>query len=398
VNRMQWQLLTRLARWIGILLIVLITATGCGKVPGISLGTGTEVPTQPPPSGTDPDLPAEEPHAPPALAIREVVGYYTGPEGTIPTSESVLVSQAEHLSYISGFWYQIDPHHISELRTMDNAPEGEIRRTVDLAHSLGVKVEALFHNLLYGSGNISRTVINKLLTDPQAASKLADNLLALVEQMAFDGINIDIEWVAPASRDSFTAFVKIIADKLRSAGVRVSISVPAKTWDDPLNGWAGGYDYAALGALVDRVMLMTYDEHGYSTGPGAVASSGWVREVVSYAVREIPAEKLLVGLPAYGFDWASNAYSPVYLDYKRAMAPVERGQAILQWDTATNVPKYFYRDHSGVLHQVWFENAASSSWKLDLVQEFNLRGFTLWRLGMEDPAMWAVVGQKLIAE
>jgi spore germination protein len=397
VERMRWQHLPRLVHWVNILLIVLITTTGCGKVPGISLGNGTKVPTQPLPGTAEPASPEDEPKTPSLLAMREVVGYYTGPEGTIPTSESVLVKQAEHLSYIAGFWYQIHPDHISELRTMDNAPEWEIRRIVDLAHSLGVKVEVLFHNLLYGSGNTSRTVINRLLADPTAINSLADNLISLVERMAFDGVNIDIEWVAPSSRSSFTAFVKILAEKLREAGVRVSLSVPAKTWDDPNNGWAGGYDYAALGALVDRVMLMTYDEHGYSTGPGAVASSGWVRQVVSYAVQVIPAEKLLVGLPSYGFDWADNKSVPTYLDYQRAMVPVHGGKATLQWDTSANVPKYLYRDVSGVTHQVWFENASSSSWKLDLVHEFNLCGFTLWRLGMEDPALWEVVGQKMIA-
>jgi spore germination protein YaaH len=227
---------------------------------------------------------------------------------------------------------------------------------------------------------------------------LADNLAKLVQRMHFDGINIDIEYVAPESRLAFTQFVKVVADRLHQDGIRVSISVPAKTWDDPANGWAGGYDYQALGNLVDRMMLMTYDEHGYSTGDGPVASSGWVRNVVRYAVGQVPGYKLLVGLPAYGFDWTSSKSYPVYLDYKQAMTPVQNKMATLQWDATANVPKYAYTDAAGATHKVWFENASSSTWKLDLVKEFGLRGFSLWRAGMEDPALWSVVGQKMRAE
>jgi spore germination protein YaaH len=282
---------------------------------------------------------------------------------------------------------------------MWNSPEEEIKDTVRMAHDHGVKVEALFHNLLYGSSAISEQVVTHLLTDRRLSEQLAHNLVELAKRMEFDGINIDIEFVPPSMRHQFTAFVGTISRALRRENIRVSLSVPAKTGDDPWNGWSGGYDYAALGALVDRLMLMTYDEHGWaSETDGPIASAGWVERVVQHAVREVPADKLILGIPAYGFRWTSGQKNPVYLDYVTAMGPVWRGEAVLRWDNEAQVPMYRYGGADGALHRVWFENASSSSWKLDIMQRYGLRGFALWRAGMEDPDFWRLVGQKMKAE
>lgn len=382
----------RMTRTFSLLLSLplLLTLSGC-SLPGVSLGDGTQVPN-----------PGNGGSAPPVsesgLSSKEVLLYYTGPEGAMPGSEGVLRAQSDQVSYISGFWYQIDPNRLDTLRTMGNAPVDEIRNTVALAHARGVKVEALFHNLLYGNSASSQQVIGKLLADPELSARLAENMASIVGDMRFDGVNIDIEYVPPEYRQEFTRYVQIVTTRLHREGVRVSISVPAKYWDDPHNGWAGGYDYAALGAVVDRMILMTYDEYGYSSPTdGPVASAGWVRRVLEYAVQQVPAQKLLLGLPAYGFDWASNKSAPVYLDFAGAMAPVRSGLALLKWDDAAKVPKYVYTDSKGVTHKVWFENASSSSWKLDMVKEFGLRGFALWRAGMEDPELWNVVRQKMRA-
>lgn len=377
----------------------LLLLPGCSWLSSLGLGRGTAIPpaVADPGDETSPEQPPSSPST--VLPEREIVVYYVGPEGAIPSSESVLRSEAGQLSYITGFWYQIDARNPARLVPMANSPEDAIRQAVALAHESGVKVEALFHNLLYGSSSVSQAVIGQLMADKQLAAELAENLAGLAARMEFDGINIDIEFVPPASRQPFTEFVQLIAQRLRREDLRVSISVPAKTSDDPLNGWAGGYDYPALGAAVDRVLLMTYDEHGWASQVGGpIASSGWTERVVAYASQSVPTSKLLVGIPAYGFRWTKGQATPVYLDYVAAMTPVWQGQASLGWDAAGNVPAYRYTDKSGASHEVWFENAASSSWKLDLVQRYGLRGFALWRAGMEDPSLWGVVAQKMRAE
>lgn len=378
----------RLTRLVILMLCVAGMLSGCALLPGLSLGRGPQVPNPP-----------DNPNPHPALPQREVVIYYCGPEGAIPGSEQVLRQHHDKISYITGFWYQIDRHDPGRVIPMWNSPEHEIRRVTDLAHSHGVKVEALFHNLLYGSSATSEEVATRLLTDPRLGARLAEELVDLATRMHFDGIHIDVEFVPPRLRHQFTAFVETIATALRRANIRVSIAVPAKTYDDPLNGWSGGFDYAALGAVVDRLALMTYDEHGWASDAGGpIASAGWSERVVEYAVREVPPHKIILGIPAYGFRWTEGTPKPVYLDYMAAMGPVWRGEAALGWDAKGQVPMYQYGGSHGTMHKVWFENAASSSWKLDIMQRYQLRGFALWRAGMEDPDLWRVVAQKMRAE
>lgn len=398
----------RVPRWSPCLVILILCAagalSGCTWLPGLSLGRGEHVPK--PPTDESEQVPGppkdESPGDPkpgPVLPQREVVIYYCGPEGAIPGSEQVLRQHHDKISYITGFWYQIDRHDPARVVPMSNSPEHEIQGVTDLAHSHGVKVEALFHNLLYGSSATSQEVATRLLADQRLSARLAEELVALATHMQFDGINIDVEFVPPRLRHQFTAFVEIIATALQRENIRVSLSIPAKTSDDPSNGWSGGYDYAALGAIVDRLMLMTYDEHGWASDTGGpIASAGWAERVVEYAVREVPPHKILLGIPAYGFRWTEGNKKPVYLDYAAAMGPIWRGEAVLGWDARGQVPMYQYGGSNGTMHKVWFEDAASSSWKLDTMQRYQLRGFALWRAGMEDPDLWRVVAQKMRAE
>ena len=372
-----------------LLICLLVILSGCSLLPGLVPGRGEQLPS----------IPDDDPYSDAGLPAGEAVIYYCGDEGAIPGSEQILRQHHDRISYITGFWYQIEASNPTRLIPMWNSPEEEIKDAVRLAHSHGVKVEALFHNLLYGSSSMSEQIATRLITDRRLSEQLAQNLVDLARRMEFDGINNDIEFVPPALRHQFTAFVEIISRALKRESIRVSLSVPAKTGDDPWNGWSGGYDYGALGALVDRLMLMTYDEHGWaSESDGPIASAEWVERVVQYAVREVPADKLILGIPAYGFRWTSGQRNPVYLDYVTAMGPIWRGEAVLGWDNEAQVPMYRYGGSDGNLHRVWFENASSSSWKLDIMRRYQLRGFALWRAGMEDPDFWRVVGQKMKAE
>src|SRR5690606_33046625 len=160
-------------------------------------------------------------------------------------------------------------------------------------------------------------------------------------------------------RNNLTAFVERAAKRMREAGLEVSIAVPSKTWDDPHNGWSGAFDYRRIGEAVDRVILMTYDEHGFVSGPGPIASSPWVENVVKYAVSQIPAEKVFVGLAGYGFDWPTHgSAAPRYISYRQAIEQSRRLGVSPKWDNRSNTPHYTYWDQHGNRRDVWFEDAA----------------------------------------
>src|SRR5207249_4479150 len=72
---------------------------------------------------------------------------------------------------------------------------------------------------------------------------------------------------------------------------------------DTTTGWAGATDYAALAPSLDFAIIMTYEYSGAASPPGSTAPQPWVDQVVAYATRVIPPQKVLLGVAFYGRDW-----------------------------------------------------------------------------------------------
>ena len=129
-----------------------------------------------------------------------------------------------------------------------------------------------------------------------------------------------------------------------------------------------GHDYAALGSAVDAALLMTY-EWGYTYGPPmAVAPLPNVRAVLDYAVTELPPEKILLGIPNYGYDWplpyVQGETKAASLSNQAAIELAIRHQIAIHYDETAQSPYFHYTDEAGTVHEVWFEDARSLSAKL----------------------------------
>ena len=117
--------------------------------------------------------------------------------------------------------------------------------------------------------------------------------------------------------------------------------------------------------------------------------------MVKYSLTKLPAEKILLGVAGFGFDWNTYTGTSSYLSYQMAANTARQYNKWFQWDANQQVPYYGYTDSNGSWHSVYFENASSLAAKLDTVNNYHLGGIALWRLGLEDPASWKVIKDKL---
>ena len=156
-----------------------------------------------------------------------------------------------------------------------------------------------------------------------------------------------------------------------------------------------------MGAAANRAMLMTY-EWGYSQGPPmAVAPINMVRRVVDYAITAIPREKLSLGIPNYGYDWA--------LPYERGVTrarTINNRQAVqiaidfgvdIRFDETAMSPYFRYWQY-GIQHEVWFEDVRSIKAKFDLIKEYGLSGAGYWQLMSFFRANWLMLDQMFYIE
>lgn len=261
------------------------------------------------------------------------------------------------------------------------------KNQIDYANNNKIKPLAMITN------NFKSNVAKELLESEDNRQALIKNILNTLRENNYKGVNIDFENVHYSNREHYTTFLKELYPALRSYDFTVTASVPAKTSENLENSWNGAYDYKAIGKYTDEVVIMTYDEHSPGGAAGAVASINWVKSVVNYALSVIPSSKIVLGVASYGYDWSPKGAKAYGIDsiYKLA----ETYNAQIQWNDSFKSPYFRYKDKSGVDHTVWFENGTSLSYKLDIVNENNLAGIAIWRLGLENEDYWSTIKAKL---
>lgn len=243
-------------------------------------------------------------------------------------------------------------------------------------------------------GNFNNQLIHSVVNHAEYRERLIQDLLEVMAEKGYQGVDIDFEYILAEDRDAFSAFVRQVAEAMRENGYHTSVALAPKTSADQAGLLYQGKDYKALGEAADHVLLMTY-EWGYTYGPPmAVAPIHQVRKVVEYALTEIPAAKVDLGIPNYGYDWP--------LPYERGVTKaatignvqavriaVEQGAEIM-FDSLAESP-YFHYTSEGIEHEVWFEDVRSLQAKFNLIKEYGLRGCGYWQIMKWFRANWVLL-------
>ena len=245
------------------------------------------------------------------------------------------------------------------------------------------------------SGQFDTQRAEMVLTDFEVQDRLVAEVLQTVLRKGFAGLDVDFEYLPGELAEAYSAFLSRLQRLLHSRGLFVWAALAPKTSASQPGLLYEGHNYAAIGAATDGVLLMTY-EWGYTYGPPmAVAPLPNVRAVLDYAITEIPAEKIFLGIPDYGYDWSLPFIQGVTraqsISNQRAIElAVEYGIAI-QYDETAQSPFFHYTDAGGIVHEVWFEDARSMSAKLRLIAEYGFQGGGFWNLMRPFSQTWLVL-------
>jgi spore germination protein YaaH len=172
----------------------------------------------------------------------------------------------------------------------------------------------------------------------------------------------------------------------------LSVTLHAKV-SEP-GDWSGARaeDWRALGESADELRIMAYDQANDETPPGPIAPIAWVERALQLAITEIPRDKIVLGVGAYGYDWSGDGKGKT-LQWADVESIARDHAAVIQWDAESQAPWFTYSNGQGQRHTVWYENARSTKAKLDLARRYSIAGVFIWRLGGEDPAIWEAIRQ-----
>lgn len=243
------------------------------------------------------------------------------------------------------------------------------------------------------NGAFSNELISAIVNNESAIQRLIEELLSMMSTKGFKALDIDFEYIKKEDREAFVAFVTKITAAMNEKGYQVSVALAPKTSKDQTGLLYEGKDYEALGKVANQVLIMTY-EWGYTYGPPmAVSPIPSVKKVLDYAVTAIPKEKITMGIPNYGYDWPlpfekGTTKAKTIGNVEAVRLAIKYGVPI-QFDEESQSPFFQYTEDN-VIHEVWFEDARSIQAKLNLIEEYGIKGAGYWQIMQLFRVNWLV--------
>jgi spore germination protein YaaH len=305
--------------------------------------------------------------------------------GSVASLEAATAARA--VDELDFDWYHAQP---------DGAvtAEDEDLDLVATARERDLNLFATVTNTKHAGGAFSRAVAAAILASPELRRRLIVNLVALVEDKGYDGIDLDWEALKAADRERFSSFVEQLAAALHGKRRFLSIAVAPKTsepgeWDNQIFA-----DWARIGRAVDEFKIMTYSSSGPWSDPGPQAPLAWADRVLSFAERTVPPRKISMGVPFFGFDWHGGAVSTV--SAHRGAALAAGYHLAVGRDPGSQEATLRFAD-KGVTHEVYFQDQTALAAKLAQLRARHPRiaGIGIWVMSQEAAGFWPLIARKL---
>lgn len=308
------------------------------------------------------------------------------------------IAQSRGLTTISPTWF-----HVADVEgNMESIASSDY---VNYAHQSNIEVWAAIRDFDGGISSYDETF--QLLSRTSRRENLINQLIAEAVQVGLDGINVDFELVSNECGEHYSQFIRELSVRCRQNGIVLSVDnyVP--------KGYNMQYNRREQGIVADYVIIMGYDEHyGGSPVAGSVSSYNYVKEGIEETLKEVPAEKIISGIPFFTRLWAETPKTEEELAEQQgseaaeyatnvsseALTMSEASYRLSQigveatWDEATQ-QNFATWEYEGTTYKIWLEDAQSIEPKLKLMKDNGLAGTAAWAIGQEDPEIWQLIQQ-----
>lgn len=294
------------------------------------------------------------------------------------------IAEMTGVNVISPTWFSVADNegNINSL-----ASEEYVRQ----AHEAGLEIWGLVSNF---SADVDTTT---LLASTAARRKMVNYLVDEALRLGIEGINLDFEYIREECGYSYVQFVRELSIACRKNQLVFSIDVPV-----PMD-FNQHFNRKELGTVADYIIIMGYDEHYVgSESAGSVASIGFEENGIIGTLEDVPAEKIISGVPFYTRIWytatnadGSTSVSSEAIGMNTVDNTLESYGVTQVWDEETAQYYAGWTKDDGVLCEIWIENEESLARKARLVSQYNLGGIAAWVLGFERATVWEVLSNNI---
>ncbi len=287
-----------------------------------------------------------------------------------PQSFYSLKKNISKINLIIPEWLFIDPTADTLFSTID-------KQAYAVMKASGVRIMPILSN---NYKEIFRgDAVKRILENPAKKERLISDILKVLDSEKLYGINVDFEELQQTTDEALVAFQKELYERLHAKGYAVTQDVIPFNED---------YNFTELAKYNDYIFLMAYDQYTDGTTAGPISAQKWIEAAVDDAAKNIPSEKLILAMAAYGYDWKQGTRKATNLTYQGALTTARESEGKIDFDNNTYNLFFSYYDEKDSVHNVFFTDAATNFNTLRFATEYGVSGVALWRLGAEDNRVW----------
>lgn len=221
--------------------------------------------------------------------------------------------------------------------------------------------KALFGVNNFSTGGFSLSAVENCLKDAESINTLATEIMQVVQEYNFDGVNMGFEITSDVSsqlRKNYSDFISVLANKLHSQGKILLVTTGSYFKQDDES--RALYDYGIIGENADYVHVILYDDYpdtsfAYTSKYGAMSNFTRIKRVMNYCSERMSPSKLLLGMGTIGIDYNINGYSATDIDYSDVQSLMQK-YGITQVSGEENSEAYFKYTDGNYNHIVYFES------------------------------------------
>ena len=287
-----------------------------------------------------------------------------------------LEKNIDHLNMIMPEWlFQKD--------TKGNIESWVEKSTIELINYSDVPIIPMLSNFYNKRWNGDSTYL--LLKDPKSRRNLILNIKKTLVKNKFQGINIDFESLPKKINPYLIQFSKELQANLQPAGLLTTIDIDPEVTN---------ISYKELAPYYDFIFVMAYNEHYPDGEAGSIASLGFVEKALDDAMKEVPSEKIVLCVAAYGFDWAKGKPT-TKMSYQGLISLAKEYEEDVYFNMSQSDLTMKYDDDDGIQHEVHCNDACGIFNTIRTAQDYNAGGIALWYLGSEDDRIWSFYSKNL---
>jgi peptidoglycan-N-acetylglucosamine deacetylase len=231
--------------------------------------------------------------------------------------------------------------------------------------------------------------ISGFLNDADARARFRSEAGQFLSSGRYRGLMIDFEAFPAKGQPGYVALLQELSQDLHARGMKLYVAVQPHNEE---------FNYPAIAAAVDGVVLMDYDEHYPGGKSGPVASQDWFLDNLKYARTVIPQNKIICAIANYGYDWVLKPKDgklppgehDAGVSVQEAWLAARDSDEDVNFDDDAMNPHFSYLDERNLRHDIWFVDAVTALNHMRVAQSLGIQTFALWRLGSEDRSLWRI--------